>query len=140
MSFLLDTNVVSEWVKPHPNKSVVDWLSKIDENRVFISVITLVELRYGIECMPAGARRHQLDVWVANKLTARFEGRILGIDTNIADSWGRSMAHIKSTGRSVELMDTAIAAIAKFHGLTLVTRNVADFESLGIKLLNPWKN
>ncbi len=138
MNFLLDTNVVSEWVKPAPNQSVVKWLAEVNEDRVFISVITLVELRYGVERMAQGARRQRLDTWVSDELTARFADRILDINTNIADIWGRVMAHTESKGRSVKLMDACIGAIAKFHGLTLVTRNITDFESVGIKLINPW--
>src|SRR6266849_5091329 len=138
VNFLLDTNVVSEWTKPRPDSGVVAWLAEADEDRVFISVITLAELRYGIERMPAGARRNRLDMWVSEQLPARFEARVLSIDTEAADTWGRVMARGQVRGRLVGTMDTFIAATAERHHLTLVTRNVPDFDALGIRLINPW--
>ena len=138
MNFLLDTNVVSEWTKPRPDSGVVAWLAEADEDRVFISVITLAELRYGIERMPAGARRSRLDAWVSEQLPARFEARVLSIDGETADIWGRVTAREKTAGRPVGIMDAFIAATAERHDLTLVTRNVADFNALGVGLINPW--
>lgn len=140
MSFLLDTNVVSEWVKPRPDQGVVKWLTELDEDSVFISVITLVELRYGIERMPHGGRRQRLDSWLSNELTLRFGDRLLGIDPPVADKWGRAMAQFESKGHSVKLMDACIAAIANHHGLTLVTRNVTDFDAFAVNIINPWTN
>jgi toxin FitB len=138
VNFLLDTNVVSEWTRPRPDSGVVAWLAEADEDRVFISVITLAELRYGIERMPAGARRSRLDAWVSEQLPARFEARVLSIDSETADTWGRVMARGKTAGRPVGTMDAFIAATAERHHLTLVTRNVADFKALGVGLINPW--
>jgi len=116
----------------------VAWLAEADEDRIFISVITLAELRYGIERMPAGSRRNRLDAWVSEQLPARFEARVLPIDAETADTWGRVMTRRKTPGRPVGTMDAFIAATAERHHLTLVTRNVADFDALGIRLLNPW--
>ncbi|MHB8621450.1 MAG: PIN domain-containing protein [Chloroflexota bacterium] len=138
MSFLLDTNVVSEWTKPRPDAGVVAWLAEADENRVFLSVITLAELRHGVQRMPAGARRQRLDVWLTEHVPLRFEERILIVDEQTAHAWGRLMARGEATGRPVGSMDAFIAATAERHDLTLVTRNVSDFEPLGIRLLNPW--
>ena len=138
MNFLLDTNVVSEWTKPRPDSGVVAWLAEADEDRVFISVITLAELRYGIERMPAGARRNRLETWASNQLPARVEARVLSIDTEVADIWGRVMARGKTGGRPIGTMDAFITATAERHHLTLVTRNISDFEALGIRLINPW--
>lgn len=138
MNFLLDTNVVSEWTKPRPDGGVVAWLAEADEDRVFISVITLAELRYGIERMPVGARRNRLETWVSKQLPARFEARVLLIDAETADVWGHIMARGRTGGRPVGTMDAFIAATAERHHLTLVTRNVSDFEALGIRLVNPW--
>ena len=89
MKFLLDTNVVSEWVKPRPDGGVVAWMSEVDEDRVFISVISLAELRRGVERMPSGARRRRLDEWLKEELPLRFEGRVLLIDRVIAEAWGK---------------------------------------------------
>jgi predicted nucleic acid-binding protein len=140
VSFLLDTNVVSEWTKPRPDTGVVAWLAEADEDRVFISVITLAELRCGIERMPAGARRNRLDIWVSEQLPGRFEARVLSVDTETADIWGRVMARGEARGRPVGTMDAFIAATAERHHLALVTRNVSDFDALGIRLINPWRN
>ena len=87
MSFLLDTNVVSEWVKPRPHQGVIAWLAEADEDRVFLSVVTLAELRHGIERMAAGSRRERLDVWLREELPLRFEKRVLSIDAAVADAW-----------------------------------------------------
>ncbi len=140
MNFLLDTNVVSEWTKPRPDVGVVTWLANADEDRVFISVITLAELRHRIERLPVGARRNRLDVWLTEQVPARFEDRMLQVDAETAHCWGRVMARGQAVGRPTSVMDTFIAATAERHDLTLVTRNVSDFDSLGIRLINPWSN
>jgi predicted nucleic acid-binding protein len=138
VNFLLDTNVVSEWTKPRPDSGVVAWLAEADEDRVFISVMTLAELRYGVERMPTGARRNRLDTWVSEQLPARFEARVLPIDAETADTWGHVMARGRTGGRPVGTMDAFIAATAERHHLTLVTRDVSDFDVLGIRVINPW--
>ena len=140
MNFLLDTNVVSEWAKPRPDTGVVAWLAEADEDRVFISVITLAELRHGIERLPGGARRDRLDTWLSQQVPARFEARVLSVDAETADRWGRVMARGDADGRPVGAMDAFIAATAERHNLTLVTRNVSDFDALGVRLFNPWSN
>ena len=138
MSFLLDTNVVSEWTKPQPNSGVVEWLSEVDEDEVFLSVVTFAELRHGIERLPAGARRRRLDDWLRSELPLRFEERIVGVDGAIADEWGRVVARREARGRPIQAMDALIAATAQVHGLTLVTRNTADFQTAVKSVLNPW--
>ena len=140
MNFLLDTNVVSEWAKPRPDSGVVAWFANADEDRVFISVVTLAELRHGIERMPVGARRERLDDWLTEQVPARFEARLLPVDAETANSWGRVMARGQAAGRPVGTMDAFIAATAERHALTLVTRNVSDFDALGVRLINPWSN
>lgn len=138
MSFLLDTNVVSEWMKPHPNPGVVTWLAEVDEDRVFLSVITLTELRYGIERMAAGNRKKRLDDWLQEELPLRFDGRILTIDGAVADACGKVVARSEALGRRLEAMDAFIAATAEVHRLTVVTRNAADFQPTIEGVLNPW--
>ena len=137
MSFLLDTNVVSEWVRPRPNVGVMAWLAEADEDGVFLSVVTLAELRHGIERMAAGQRRRRLNEWLANDLLFRFEGRVLPVDVTVADSWGRLTASREASGRPISVADAFIAATAAVHGLTLVTRNVADFERT-VRTISPW--
>jgi predicted nucleic acid-binding protein len=138
VSFLLDTNVVSEWVRPRPDAGVVALLAEADEDRVFISVVTLAELRYGIERMAAGQRRRRLDAWLSDELPLRFEGRVVPIDAAVADAWGRVTASREASGRPLAVADGFIAATAEVHGLTLVTRNVSDFEKTVRMVVNPW--
>ncbi len=138
MSFLLDTNIVSEWVKPRPDQGVVSWLTETDEDRIFISVVTLAELRYGIERLAESIRRQRLDEWLQEELPQRFEGRVLPVNGAVADSWGRLMARGRKTGRPVGAVDAFIAATAQAHHLTLVTRNVRDFKPMMNDIVNPW--
>jgi predicted nucleic acid-binding protein len=140
MTFLLDTNVVSEWVKPRPNPGIMKWLAGVDEDRVFLSVITLAELRNGITRLPAGRRREQLDSWLSHDLLERFEGRLLSIGTAIADQWGRITAIAKTSGRTIHAMDAFLAATAAVHELTIVTRDVKDFEQIKLSVLSPWSD
>jgi predicted nucleic acid-binding protein len=138
VSYLLDTNVVSEWVKRRPDAGVVAWLADADEDRVFLSVMTLAELRSGIERCAAGKRRTRLDAWLREELPQRFEGRLLPIDRATADAWGKIVARGEELGKRINVADAFIAATAQVHGLTLVTRNVADFETALEAIVNPW--
>jgi predicted nucleic acid-binding protein len=138
VNFLLDTNLVSEWIKPRPNPGVVGWLADVDEDRVFISVVTLAELRHGVERLGIGRRRKRLDEWIEDELIFRFDKRILPIDTATADAWGRIVAHREGLGRPIGTMDAFIAAAARVHKLTLATRNKADFELTVDAIVNPW--
>src|SRR5580658_2283684 len=137
MNFLLDTNAVSEWVKPRPNQGLIGWMESTDEDRVFISVITLAELRYGLERLATGARRRRLEEWLGHELPLRFEHRILPVDSNIAEAWGKTVSRSDAAGRPMNAMDAFLAATAEFHNLTLVTRDVSDFQVLKA-VLNPW--
>jgi len=138
LSFLLDTNVVSEPRRKKPDPAVMRWLHKVDEEKTFISVVTLSELRDGIDRMPVGAQRTQLEQWLILQIPERFGGRILEIDPELALACGRMMARQFKLGRRPDAMDAFIAATAAQEGLTLVTRNTADFENLGLSLINPW--
>jgi len=139
VSFLLDINVVSEWVRPHPDRNVISWLAEVDEDRVFISVIAFAEIRRGIEMLSAGRRRDRLVAWLAEELPTRFEERVLDIDSHVAETWGVVMARGQKIGLTLGSMDALVAATAEAHGLTLATRNVKDFQGLGISLLDPWQ-
>lgn len=137
MNFLLDTNAISEWVKPRPNPGLIGWMESADEDRIFLSAVSLAELRYGVERMATGSRRSRLEAWLGHELPLRFEGRILPIDINVADAWGKIMSRSEAAGRPMGAMDGFLAATAEVRGLTLVTRNVADFPLLKA-ILNPW--
>ena len=138
MSFLLDTNVVSEWVKPRPNVGVMAWLQEVDEDRVFLSVVTLAELRHGVERLAVGERQRRLREWLEEEIPLRFEQRILPIDAIVAHLCGKITARAEALGRRMEVMDAFIAATAEAHGLTVVTRDRSDFEALGGNMVNPW--
>ena len=136
MTFLLDTNTVSEWVKPRPNSGVVAWMDSVDEDRTFISVVSLAELHYGVERLADGKRRARLEKWLCDELPARFENRILAVDVAIAECWGKTVSQSQSIGRPMGPIDGFLAATAQVHGLILVTRNTSDFPM--VKVLNPW--
>lgn len=139
MRYLVDTNVVSEWLQPQPTQCVIDWLEGAAEDQVFLSVVTLAELRFGVERKARGRRRDQLSEWLHNDLPRRFEGRILRVDEAIAHAWGEIAAHSRAIGRPISTMDAFLAAFSTVHQMTLVTRNVKDFSPLDIQLLNPWE-
>src|SRR5260370_34858966 len=138
MSFLLDTNDLSEPMKERPNSGVLAWLSRVDEDQVFVSVVSISELRFDVERLAIGKRRERLDGWLRKDLILRFEGRILPIDLRIADACGGLMARSESMGRPMEARDAFIAATAEVHGLTLVTRNTSDFEPTLKAIISPW--
>ncbi len=138
MNFLLDTNVVSEWVKPRPDPGVIEWLADADEDRLFLSVATLAELRYGVERLPVGRKSAQLREWLETELTSRFEGRVVVIDDTVAGAWGKLLAKADAAGRPMSTMDGFLAATAAVHQMTLVTRNEMDFAAAAIKTFNPW--
>jgi toxin FitB len=139
VNFLLDSNVISEWVKPEPDRNVVTWLAEADEDRVFVSVIAFAEIRRGIELMVAGRRRERLAQWLAAELPLRFEDRILAVDQGVADLWGVVIARSEKKGHAMGSMDAFVAATAEAHDLTLVTRNIKDFEHVEISLMDPWQ-
>jgi predicted nucleic acid-binding protein len=138
MSFLLDTNIVSEWVRPRPAAGVISWLAEVDEDQAFLSVVTLAELRRGIARMARGRRRLQLDEWLRHELPVRFEERILPIDDRVAVIWGDVVSERETEGRPISVMDAFIAATARMYDLTLVTRNTSDFAGSVAAITNPW--
>ncbi len=138
MSFLLDTNAVSEWTKPKPDPGLAAWLANADEDRVFLSAITLAEIRFGIARLAPGQRREALEIWFKDDLAMRFDGRVLPVEAEVAGAWGKIAAACAAKGRPVGIMDGFIAATAMVHALTVVTRNTVDFEHTPVAVLNPW--
>ena len=138
MSFLLDTNVISEHAKPRPDAGVMEWLASTDEDALFLSVASLAELRHGVERLEDERRKTALNAWLTEELPARFEDRLLTVDQQTADQWGRIVACAQAAGRPIGAMDAFLAAVATQHQLTLVTRNVADFEGANVPIFNPW--
>jgi len=140
MSYLLDTNAVSEWVRPRPDPGIVRWLDEVDEDRTYLSVITLGELRKGVDRLADGRRRGRLDQWLTIELPDRFAGRLLSVDAAVAGRWGRLLARAEHTGRAVAAVDALIAATADVHSLKVVTRNVGHFRDAGVEVVSPWLN
>lgn len=138
MRLLLDTNVLSEVTKPAPDAHVLDWLDRLDEDRSFISVVSIAEIRRGVALMDDGRKRDALAVWLARDLPQRFEQRILAVDESIALAWGDLMGLAKRRGRGLSSIDGLIAATAIAKDLTLATRNMKEFDGFGIELFNPW--
>ena len=135
MSYLVDTNVISELVRPKPAKAVLAWFENIPSEALHISVLTLGEIRKGVEQMPDGARREKLRLWLEHELLDWFGTRILLVDIPVADRWGRLVAQM---GRPVPSIDSLLAATALHYELRLVTRNQKDFDYPGLEVVNPW--
>ena len=140
MTYLLDTCVISEFVKPSPNPVVFDWVKNADEEALFISVMTLGEIEKGIILLGDTARARWLRDWFDNDIWERFHGRILPIDEAIAFEWGRQQAKFIKIGRPRPVVDLLLAATAISHGLAIATRNTADFDPLMVPVFNPWEN
>ena len=138
MSYLLDTNAISEWARPRPDPGVVRWLDEVDEDRAYLSVITLGELRKGVDRLADGRRRERLDHWLTSQLPDRFGGRMLPVDAAVADEWGRLLARAEAAGTTIAGIDALIAATASVHELRVVTRNVGHFQHTGVEIICPW--
>ena len=136
MSYLIDTNVLSELRRKQPDPQVVAWMQARLGSVLFLSVLTLGEIRKGIERVEDGARKQALLDWLEVEFPQYFVGRLLEIDAHTADRWGRVMA---SASRPLPAIDGLLAATALQHDLTLVTRNTKDFVGLGVRLINPWE-
>ena len=137
--FLLDTNCISELVRPKPELRVMEWMEAADEALLHLSVLTVGEIRKGLAGMPQGKRRTHLETWLEVELQARFAGRILPIDAAIADRWGVIAADAKRRGKALSVIDGLLAATALHHNLTVVSRNASAFTNTQVQVLNPWK-
>ena len=138
MRYLLDTCVVSELLRPQPDGSVIDWLGRQDEASLYLSVLTLGELQKGVSRLAEGRKLRQIQQWVDDDLARRFTGRILAIDSATATRWGIVTGTAERSGRRLPVMDSLLAASALEAGMTLVTRNTADFESTAVPFFDPW--
>ena len=140
MNYLLDTNVVSELMKPTPSPQVWTWLDTMPDWQLFISSLTIGELQRGIEQLPQSARRTRYEHWFEESILERYADRILAIDTAIMLRWGALVASLLSSGRTLPAFDSILAATALTHDLRLVTRNTRDFAGTGVQLINPWQD
>jgi toxin FitB len=137
--YLLDTNCISEVVRVNPEPRVMAWIEAADESLLYLSVLTLGEIRKGLAALSQGKRRTQLETWLDVELRARFSGKILPVDTHVADRWGWLAATAKRAGKPLAVIDGLLAATALHHNLTLVSRNTSDFAHLAVPVLNPWQ-
>ena len=136
--FLLDTNLVSELIKPRPKLEVRKWVDSVEESLLYLSVLTLGEIRKGIAVLPDIARKQVLELWLQNDLQLRFSGRILSVDEGIADRWGWIAGKSSASGRPLAVIDGLLAATALHHNMTLVTRNAKDVFGTGVIVFSPW--
>ena len=136
--YLLDTNVPSEMTRRRPSPQVVQWIEDVDDNQLFMSVISLAEMLRGIYRLPESKHRSDLDSWLNGTLRPWFEGRLLPVTQPIAERVGRLAGERDSVGLTLPFSDGLIAATALEHDLTLVSRNEKDFAGLGLTILNPW--
>ena len=135
MSYLLDTNVLSELRRKTPNPAVSVWFATRPATSLYLSVLTLGELRKGIDGVKDAERRLALSDWLHTDMSMFFMGRVLSIDEHVADRWGQLVA---AAGRPLPAIDSLLAATALVHGLSMVTRNAKGFEGLGLEVINPW--
>ena len=138
--FLLDTNIISELVKRKPEPKVTTWIGSTDENLMYLSVLTLGEIRNGIALVRDAARRVVLEAWLDSDLILRFADRILPIDRAVADRWGRLAADAATAKSMLPVIDGLLAATALDQNLTLVTRNTKDITVTGVPVFNPWNS
>lgn len=135
MSYLIDTNVVSELIRAKPEPRVVSWFNALPDAALYLSVLTLGELRKGVEKLPDTPRQEKLRLWLENDLLTWFGQNLLPVDARVADRWGRLLAE---AARPVPAIDSLLAATALQHDLRLVTRNEKDFKFPGLVIVNPW--
>ena len=138
MNYLLDTCVISELVKPFPNGKVIDWLRNTPDDRLFLSVVTIGEIRKGISKLGESKKKTLLTNWL-NTLIQDYQNRIYPIDLMVAENWGNLQGMAEKTGNPMSSFDSLIAAIAYTHNLVLVTRNEKDFTASHLPIVNPWK-
>ena len=138
MRFLLDTCVVSELVARQPDPGVVQWVDSVDEERLYLSVITIGEIKKGIERLAESERKRMLSGGLEDDLLIRVQDRILPIDTGVMLLWGKLTADLETRGRKMPAIDSLLAAIALEGGFNLVTRNEDDFAHSGVQIISPW--
>jgi len=138
LKYLLDTCVISEIVKPCPNKLLLEWLMDTPSDRLYLSVLTIGEIRKGIAKLPSSKKKANLSEWL-NTLIEDYKDRILPVDLTVSENWGEMQGYAEKNGLSFPTIDGLLASIARTHNLVLVTRNESDFQGCNIPLFNPWK-
>jgi len=138
VNYLFDTCIISEVIRPRPSPTVLAWLERITNDRIYLSVLTLGELQKGILKVTDARKARRLQTWFDTEVRERFQGRLLPIDADVAQEWGRLCAEAERSGHPRPVTDALLAATAIVHHLTLVTRNTDDFAFTRVSLFNPW--
>ena len=136
---LLDTNVVSEPLRPEPNVRVIDWLDAQPLETLYLSAMTVAELRAGVALMPAGQRRDKLNDCLEKSVLPPFAGRVLAFDLACTNSYAYVLATARRSGSGIRTADGLIAAVAVANGLIVATRNTSPCEAAGLIVINPWE-
>lgn len=139
MNYLLDTCVLSEFTKRQPCSDVVVWMAATEEERLFLSVLSLGEIKRGIERLPESRRKDELGVWLNGLLLSRFARRLIVLDAEVMLVWGGLTSRLEREGKTMPVVDSLIAASVLCHNLVLVTRNETDFVHAGVSVVNPWR-
>lgn len=139
MRYLLDTCLISELIRPKPDPGVIGWLGEREEERLFLSVLTLGELQKGISKLDPSPRRDKLQGWVEMDLSRRFQGRLLPVDAEVAVTWGHLQGESERRGERLPVVDSLLAATALAHNLIVVTRNTKDLAKCQVQIINPWE-
>jgi predicted nucleic acid-binding protein len=139
MSYLIDTCCISELAKSNPDENVTRWFSDHNELDLYLSVITIGELRKGIEKLPSSQRKRKLKHWINEDLLHRFKNRVLDLSLPEVNQWGKVLAKAEKIGTPLPAIDALIAATALAHDFAVVTRNTKDMKASGVELINPWK-
>lgn len=140
MRYILDTNIISELIIKLPDQNVVTWVKNVNRDDLFLSVITIGEIKKGITKLPQSLRKDNIQNWFESELLTDFEARILPLDLSVMLVWGELIGELEKKGRNLPTLDSLIAATTRYYDLTLVTRNTKDFEGIGIKIFNPFEN
>ncbi len=138
MKYLLDTNIISEFISKQPNQKVLDFIKSLDEEDIYLSVITIGEIKFGIEKVKSETKKETLSNWLNSDLLERFKGRIVNIDTPIMLKWGEVNQYLQSIGKPMPIMDSLIASSCLAKNFVLITRNEKDFYSFDIEMVNPF--
>jgi predicted nucleic acid-binding protein len=136
---VLDTNVLSESLRPKPSSSVLEWMRSHARTALFTTAITEAEIHFGLALLPTGRRRNALEAAVALIFEAELSGRVLPFDSAAAREYAALAANRQRAGRPMSQADAQIAAIVRSRGATLATRNVADFDNCGFEVIDPWR-
>ena len=139
MNYLLDTNILCEATRPHPDANAAAWLSARPALTLFVSLVSIAEIRKGILLLPEGKKRTKLGGWLESELLPAFASRVIPLGEAEMNEWAALQADAERKGHRLPVVDSLIAATARCHGLTLATRNIQDFCHCGISVHNPWE-